>query len=115
MPVKSSGSADRPQSTAWPVPSCCVLDRDLDRPAQLVAKLGDRGRDPVAFMAQQDHRWCGATLATECSACDSMLRPASVCSTFGSVRPHAGAGPGRQDQDRGLAGALSIESPRASC
>ena len=28
-------------------------------------------------------RWSGATLATACSACESMLRPPRVCNTFG--------------------------------
>ena len=28
-------------------------------------------------------RCCGATLANACNACDSMLRPASVCRTLG--------------------------------
>jgi len=60
-----------------------VLDRDLDRPAELVGKLRDRGLDPVAVMAEQDDEMTGAALATEFSACASMLRPPRVCSTFG--------------------------------
>ena len=31
------------------------LDRDLDRPTQVIGQLGDRGCDAVAVMAKQDH------------------------------------------------------------
>ena len=84
MPAKSSGSADSPQPTAWPGAELLLLHRDVDRcgPARRPARR-PRARSGRGHGRARRPGAAGATLATECSACDSMLRPASVCSTFG--------------------------------
>ena len=82
-PSNPAGSASRPQPVAWPVPSCCSCTAT----AMVRPSSPDSSATAGAIVSRSwpstTTRCCGATLATECSACASMLRPASVCSTFG--------------------------------
>ena len=80
-----------------------LLDRDLDRPAQLVGQLGDRGRDLVAVMTQQDHKMSGRRLGHRMQRMRQHAAAGQRVQHLGGVRPHAGPRAGRQDQDRGLA------------
>ena len=111
MPVKSSGSADRPQPTAWPVPSCSSWTAIVDGPAELVGQLGDRGRDAVAVMAEHDHEVLRRHLGHRMQRVREHAAAGQRVQHLRGVRPHAGARPGRQDHDRGLADAVVISMP----
>ena len=99
-PSKSSGSADSPHSDG-------VAGAELLRPARRPRSCGPGarraprppgrcGRGPCRATTT---RCCGATLATACSACASMLRPAERVQHLGGVGAHPGARACRQHHD----------------
>ena len=90
------------------------LHRDLDRAAQLVGQLGDRGRDPVAVMADHDHEMSRCHLGDRVQRVRQHAAAGQRVQHLRGVRPHAGAGPGGQDQDRGLAVVVVNRPPCAS-
>ena len=110
MPVKSSGSAGKAAAHRVAGAELLFLDRDLDRPAQLVGQLGDRRRDPVAVMAQQDDEMCRRHLGHRMQGVRQHAAAGQRVQHLRGVRPHAGPGPGGQDEDRGLAMPLSHRS-----
>src|SRR5690242_12155565 len=83
VPVKSSGSALSPHSTAWPVPCCsswmamAMVRPSLSASSRTVGAMRSRSWPSTTTRCRAD------TLATACTACASMLRPPRVCSTLG--------------------------------
>ena len=113
MPVKSSGSAARPQRDGVAGAELLVLDRDVDGAAQLVGQLGDRGRDAVAVVAEHHDEVLRRHLGHRMQRVRQHAAAGQRVQHLRGVRAHAGTCPGGQDQDRGLA--MHVGHPALPC
>ena len=103
MPAKSSGSADRPQPTAWPVPSCCSCTAmSIVRP-RASASSATAGAMRSRSWPSTTTRCCGRHLGDRVQRVRQHAAAGQRVQHLRGVRPHPGAGPGRQHQDRGIA------------
>ena len=97
------GQRGQPTADGVPGAQLLLLHRDVDRAAQRLGQLGDGRGDALAVMAEHHDEVLRGDLGHRVQGVRQHAAARQRVQHLRDVRAHAGAGPGGQHQDRGLA------------